>query len=101
MSTRRSSFYNSYLGETKNKFQFSNFKKNDSIAEPEFFKWTSGNMYRTSYNDMANRVSKEQSAHLILFSFHRVNLLIEKTVLFLSTRDTFPTSEPILFSRKD
>lgn len=56
MSTNRSTFYNSYLGETKNKFNNEN-RRADSIAEPTFFAWTSKNMYRTSYNDMHNRVS--------------------------------------------
>jgi hypothetical protein len=56
MSTSRSTFYNSFLGETKNKFNNSN-RRSDSIAEPTFFAWTSKNMYRTSYNDMSKRVS--------------------------------------------
>jgi hypothetical protein len=56
MSTSRSTFYNSFLGETKNKFSHDNHRK-DSIAEPTFFAWTSKNMYRTSYNDMSKRVS--------------------------------------------
>ena len=56
MSTERSAFYNSYLGESKNKFNFSNHRKNKSIGENELFSWTSGNMYRTSYNDMSKKV---------------------------------------------
>ena len=56
MSTSRSTSYNSFLGETKNKFNNSN-RRSDSIAEPTFFAWTSKNMYRTSYNDMSKRVS--------------------------------------------
>ena len=56
MSTNRSTFYNSFLGETKNKFNNSNCRT-ESIVEPTFFEWTSKNMYRTSYNDMSKRVS--------------------------------------------
>ena len=79
MSTRRSSFYNSYLGETKTKFAFSNYKAPETIKEPEFFKWTSGNMYRTSYNDMANRVSyKTWSLFKIGQSVDRKNCIIPK-----------------------
>ena len=55
-SQTRSEFYNSYLGETKNKFDHTRHRKNNSIAEQSFFQWTSSNMYRTSYNDMTNRV---------------------------------------------
>lgn len=77
MSTQRSSFYNSYLGETKTKFQFSNFRGSKNINEPEFFKWTSNNMYRTSYNDMAKKVSYHFSN---VINLHRANPLKEKTV---------------------
>ena len=53
----RSTFYNSFVGTTKNKFDNSRHRKHSSIAETSFFSWTQGNMYRTSYNDMANKVS--------------------------------------------
>ena len=53
----KSQLYNSLGGKTKTKFDFSNHKKAQSIGESNFFKWTSGNMYRTSYNDMSNKVS--------------------------------------------
>ena len=33
-----------------------------SIAENKFTKWGNGNMYRTSYNDMSNRVSNTDTA---------------------------------------
>jgi hypothetical protein len=52
MSTSRASFYNSFLGETKNKFDNSKHRKTNSITDQAFFQWTSNNMYRTSYNDM-------------------------------------------------
>ena len=57
MSQTRSQFYNSFVGETKNQFDHSRHKRTQSITENSFFNWTSGHMYRTSYNDMANRVS--------------------------------------------
>ena len=55
-SQTRSDFYNSYLGETKNKFDHTRHRKAGSIAEKSFFEWTSGNMYRTHYHDMSKRV---------------------------------------------
>ena len=55
-SQTRSEFYNSYLGETKNKFDHTRHRKAGSIAEKSFFEWTSGNMYRTHYHDMSKRV---------------------------------------------
>ncbi len=57
MSTSRATFYNSILGEAKNKFDNSKHRKTNSITDQTFFQWTQNNMYRTSYNDMANRVS--------------------------------------------
>ena len=42
--------------EYKNKFQITNPVKNTNIIENNFFGWTSGNFYRTSYNDMSNKV---------------------------------------------
>ena len=57
MSVERSSFYNSFGGKTQNKFTFNSHRKSNSIAETNFFKWTNNNMYRTSYNDMKNKVS--------------------------------------------
>ena len=57
MSVQRSSFYNSYRGESKDKFDFSKSRKANQIGDQGFFKWTSNNMYRTSYHDMAKKVS--------------------------------------------
>merc|ERR1711934_664742 len=65
-SQTRSDFYNSYLGNTKDKFDHTRHRKAGSIAEQSFFQWTSGNMYRTSYNDMAKRFnSVERKNHVI------------------------------------
>jgi hypothetical protein len=36
------------------------------IQTPGFQKWTNVNMYRTSYNDMSNRVSKYHEKQLYL-----------------------------------
>jgi len=56
MSTERSTFYNSLLGQSKNKFSFANHRESKSIGEQDLFKWTSNNMYRTSYHDMSKKV---------------------------------------------
>ena len=40
------------LLDYKNKFNIENPKKTHNIIETNFFNWTSGNFYRTSYNDM-------------------------------------------------
>ena len=79
MSVNRSSFYNSFRGEVKNKFDFSSHRKSSTITENEFFKWTSGNMYRTSYNDMANKVSPPMPLTIIKGkSVERKNMVIPK-----------------------
>ena len=58
MSVSRSQFYNSFTGKDKTKFSFGSHRKTQTtINEADFFKWTNGNMYRTSYNDMAKKVS--------------------------------------------
>lgn len=57
MSTERNQMYNSFRGTTKDKFTFNTHRKSGSITEGNFFKWTSGHMYRTSYNDMSKKVS--------------------------------------------
>lgn len=57
MSVDKSQLYNSFRGTSKDKFSFTQHRKSSSIGESGFFKWTSGHMYRTSYNDMSKRVS--------------------------------------------
>ncbi len=74
MSNDKSQMYNSFRGATKDKFSFATHRKSGSIAEDNFFKWTSGNMYRTSYNDMSNKVS-----YILLLTMCRANPLKEKT----------------------
>jgi len=44
------------LLDFKNKFNIENPKKTSDIFENNFFRWTSGNFYRTSYNDMGSKV---------------------------------------------
>lgn len=44
------------LLEYKNKFKIENPKANRAIEEPKFFRWTTKNFYRTSYNDMKSPV---------------------------------------------
>ena len=51
------SFYNSIGGKTTNKFDHMKHRRATTISDGNFFNWTSDHMYRTSYNDMANRVS--------------------------------------------
>jgi hypothetical protein len=41
----------------KNKFEFTNPRKNLSIVEDNFFRWTNDHMYRTSTHDMSDKVS--------------------------------------------
>lgn len=60
MSCDKSQMYNSFRGTSKDKFSFNQHRKSGSITENNFFKWTSGHMYRTSYNDMSNKVSAHQ-----------------------------------------
>ena len=55
MSVDRSAFYNSFVGTNKNKFNAAG-PKADDVKEQALFKWTSNNMYRTSYHDMAKKV---------------------------------------------
>jgi len=43
--------------QTKTKFDIRNPRKDLSIMEDNFFKWTNGNHYRTSTNDMTYKVS--------------------------------------------
>jgi hypothetical protein len=74
MSAERSSFYNSYLGVSKNKFSYTN-EKSKPIGEQDFFKWTSNNMYRTSYHDMAKKVNILENTNL-LFLIFKIKVLI-------------------------
>ena len=85
MSVERSSFCNSYGGENKSKFTFGGHRQSSTITENQLFAWTSGNMYRTSYNEMANKVSLIYNPYV----FNRANQLSERTVSFLNIRVTF------------
>ena len=75
-SDNKSQLYNSLGGKTKTKFDFSNHKKAQSIGQDNFFKWTSGNMYRTSYNDMSNKVSLTK---LFIISAYSQKALVKST----------------------
>ena len=44
--------------EQNTKFSFANPRKTKQFKEQEFFAWTSNNFYRTSYNDMREKVSR-------------------------------------------
>jgi hypothetical protein len=73
--------YNSFRGTSKDKFAFTQHRKSGSIGESNLFKWTSGNMYRTSYNDMKNTVSF--NIYSLIFSdqgasVERKNMVIPK-----------------------
>lgn len=72
------------LLEHKNKFQIENPKRGNSIAEPDFFRWSNKNFYRTSYNDMRSPVS----ARDFLFVFR--SQLRTRTWLFLGIRAICP-----------
>lgn len=45
------------LGQTKNKFNLRNPRKELQIVEDQFFRWTNTHHYRTSSNDMLTHVS--------------------------------------------
>jgi hypothetical protein len=66
MSCDKSQMYNSFRGTSKDKFQFSTHRKSGSISECSFFKWTSGNMYRTSYNDMAQKGTSVERKNMVI-----------------------------------
>ena len=42
--------------EYRNKFNVDNPKRSTAFSEDQFFRWTAGNFYRTSYNDMRSKV---------------------------------------------
>ena len=44
------------LLESNTKFRFRNPKKSQIYTEDEFFKWSSNHFYRTSSNDMSQKV---------------------------------------------
>ena len=87
--TTRAAFYNGVLGETKSKFDFRRNKRSTSIQESSFFNWSNSNMYRTSYNEMANRVS----IHCLII-FHSINQLSARTTCCQAIRVTGPRSLP-------
>ena len=43
--------------ESNTKFSFNNPKGGKKFGEGEFFNWSNNHFYRTSYNDMASKVS--------------------------------------------
>lgn len=43
--------------ESNTKFSFNNPKGSKKFGEQEFFNWSNNHFYRTSYNDMASKVS--------------------------------------------
>jgi hypothetical protein len=42
--------------QAKNKFEFTNPRKNLHIVEDNFFRWSNDHMYRTSTHDMSQKV---------------------------------------------
>lgn len=44
--------------ESKTKFSFNNHRASDKFSENQFFSWSNNNFYRTSYNDMTEKVSR-------------------------------------------
>lgn len=47
------------LLEYRNKFKIENHKKGTQIEEPQLFRWSNKNFYRTSYNDMRSPVRNQ------------------------------------------
>lgn len=45
------------LLEQKSRFEIKNAKASNRLAEDNLFRWTAGNFFRTSYNDMSDKVS--------------------------------------------
>ena len=45
------------LIETKNRFDIKNAKADSKLTENQFFGWSGQNFYRSSYNDMSQKVS--------------------------------------------
>jgi len=52
------------LLESKTKFDITSPHRERAFS-PEFSGWTSGNMYRTSYNDMRMKGSVEKKTYVI------------------------------------
>ena len=76
-ANNRSTFFNSFMGTPKSKFDSTKHRKNSTISESQFFNWSNDHMYRTSYNDMANRVSTVKPSHFAKFkSVERKNAVI-------------------------
>ena len=61
------------MGNTKNKFSFTNHRNSNTITEDTFFKWTSGNMCRTSYHDMSKKVSKYNEKLITSYDVGRIS----------------------------
>ena len=68
--------------EFKNKYDIKNSQREKIFTEQDFFRWSSNNFYRTSYNDMGRKV-KLSISHL--FSHQ----LKEKTALYQAIRVIF------------
>lgn len=66
MQTSKSTFYNSLLGGSKDKFDHARHKRNNSITENNFFKWSNGHAYRTSYGDMAHRFNSVERKNAVI-----------------------------------
>ena len=52
--------------ESNTKFSFNNHRASEGFGEDKFTKWTNNNFYRTSYNDMAVKVSLPRPASLLI-----------------------------------
>ena len=49
--------------ESNTKFSFNNHRATHQYGEDTFTRWTNKNFYRTSYNDMAVKVSSASPRH--------------------------------------
>lgn len=65
---------NSPLLESRTKFSFENSSRQKPLGENTFFQWTNSNFYRTSYNDMSDRVSWFENSYNFCLIFRLNNL---------------------------
>ena len=71
--------------ESKSKFCITNMSKERPFTSPQFFSWSTNNMYRTSYNDMSVKVLNTNLSIIINKLYYSHQLLI-KTMLCQAIR---------------
>ena len=82
--------------QTKTKFDIRNPRKDLSIMEDNFFKWTNGNHYRTSTNDMTYKVSMPAP----LWRNFYYDLMLTVTIVISREKEPRDTRVSGLYSRE-